>query len=386
MSLFGTFGYKEQGLFDEYKKLHPNVTVNYTSTEQESQYYPALLQKLNTPKGTVDIAGIEVGRVADVTQNRASKFVDLKTLGADPSLWYDWKSKAITTKDGAFLGLGTDVGPLAYCYRSDLFKAAGLDSDPAKLKTMWSSWDAFVDFGKQYTAKTHKAFLDSSGGLFQAVLGASEKQYYDENGTPIYDSNPAVKEAWDVAAKAATAGITFKQPQFSDEWNKGFASGGFAGVNCPSWMIGYIKGQAGNGGSGKWNVVEPPGAGNWGGSYLAIPKNSQHQAEAYQLAAWLTAKEQEVKLFVKAGSFPSVKAAADDPAVKGAKDPYFSNAPIGQIFGDVASQLPVATLGPKDGDIKTAFTNGLVTIETQGKTSDEAWAESLKNIKNIVGG
>ena len=32
----------------------------------------------------------------------------------------------------------------------------------------------------------------------------------------------------------------------ADAWNKGFSSGAFATVGAPSWMIGYIKGQAGD--------------------------------------------------------------------------------------------------------------------------------------------
>jgi cellobiose transport system substrate-binding protein len=388
--LFGTFGYKEAGLFDAYHAQHPNVTINFSSIEQEQNYWPVLQQNLNTAKGQIDVAGIEVGRIADATQNLAAKFTDLKTLGAgsEEANFYPWKWKAATTADGKVLGLGTDIGPIAIAYRTDLFKQAGLPTDRDELAKKWTSWEAFLAMGEQYKARmgTKSAFIDTSSGLYNTILGGSEKQYYDENGTPIYDSNPAVKQAWDLSVSAIQKGLTGKVKQFDEAWNKAFASGAFATVGAPSWMIGYIKGQAGDAGSGKWDIAPGPNAANWGGSYLAVPKNSQHAKDAYDLIKWLTAAPQQVALFKKGGNFPSNSVAAADPAVSGYTEAYFNNAPTGKIFGAVAAKLPVAILGPKDATIKDAISNGLLAIETQGKSPDEAWQTTVKNIKNAIGG
>ena len=78
-------------------------------------------------------------------------------------------------------------------------------------------------------------------------------------------------------------------------------------------MIGYIKGKAGDAGAGKWNVTTLPGGagGNWGGSYLAIPAASQHKEEAAELITWLTAPEQQAKVFDEAGNFPSTTGGID---------------------------------------------------------------------------
>ena len=36
-------------------------------------------------------------------------------------------------RNGSVIGLGTDVGSLGICYRTDLFKKAGLPTSPAKV-------------------------------------------------------------------------------------------------------------------------------------------------------------------------------------------------------------------------------------------------------------
>jgi cellobiose transport system substrate-binding protein len=390
VGLFGTFGYKEAGLYDEYMTLHPNVTIKETSIEFEQDYYQALQTHLAAGAGLSDIQGIEVARIAEVTQTQADKFVDLRDLGADDieSTFFPWKWEAATSPDGAVVGLGTDTGPLAICYRTDLFKQAGLPTDREELASMWQTWPDFLEVGKQYAAKApdNSAFMDSASGYYNAIIGQSETQYYDEDGNPIYDTNPAVKDAWDLAVQAIQAGLTAKLKQFDQPWNQAFANGRFATIACPAWMIGYIKGQAGDASSGKWDVASiPGGGGNWGGSYLSIPAASEHQQEAYELIKWLTAPEQQVKMWTQAQHFPSSSTAAEDDAVAAATDEYFSNAPVGELFKESADNLTVAVLGPKDGVIKDTISNGLLRIDQQGEDPDTAWQKTMDDIESAIG-
>jgi cellobiose transport system substrate-binding protein len=389
VGLFGTFGYKEAGLYDEYMALHPNITIKETSVEQEEQYYQALQTHLAAGSGLADVQGIEVGRIAEVVQTQADKFVNLNDLGADSlkGTFFPWKWDAATTADGATVGLGTDTGPLAICYRPDLFKKAGLPTDRETLAKQWATWDGFLAVGKRYmqNAPPKSAFTDSAGGLYNAVIGQSKTQYYDADGNTIYETNPAVKNAWDIATEAIANGETAKLKQFDPAWNQGFANGAFATIACPAWMIGYIKGQAGDAGDGHWDVARIPGdGGNWGGSYLAIPTASEHEQEAYDLIKWLTAPKQQAEMWTKAQHFPSSSTAASDPAVEQATDSYFSNAPIGEVFKESADNLPVATLGPKDGLIKNTFTNGLLLVEQNGQSPDSAWSKTMSDIESAI--
>ena len=389
VGLFGTFGYKEAGLYDEYMKLHPNITIKESSVEQEQEYYQALQTHLAAGSGLDDIQGIEVGRIAEVVQTESDKFVNLNDMGAGglKSTFFPWKWQAATTSGGATIGLGTDTGPLAICYRTDLFKKAGLPTDPEQVGQQWSTWQGYLDVGKQYmqNAPAKTAFMDSASGMYNAIIGQSPTQYYDESGNPIYETNPAVKDAWNLAMQAISANETAALKQFDPAWNEGFANGAFATIACPAWMIGYIKGQAGDSGSGKWDVARIPGdGGNWGGSYLAIPAASPHQQQAYDLIKWLTAPAQQVEMWTKAQHFPSSSTASAEPAVEDATDPYFSNAPLGQVFKTSADNLPVVTLGPKDGLIKDTFSNGILLVEQQGQSPQTAWDKTMADIKSAI--
>ena len=388
VGLFGTFGFQEAGLFDEYQALNPNIKIVQNDTEKEEDYWRALQTRLAGGSGMHDIQGIEVGRIADVVANQSDKWVDLNSLGlsAGNAEYLPWKSKAATTADGKVLGAGTDTGPMAICYRPDLFAAAGLPTNRDELAQKWSTWEGYIEVGKQFAAASPNKktkFLDSVAGMYNAMIGQQATSYYDEAGKPIYDTNPAVKQAWDLATSAADAKLSASLQQFQSDWNQAFAADGFASISCPSWMIGYIKTQAGDGGKGKWDVAQAPGGtGNWGGSYLAIPKGGKHQKEAAALITWLTAPEQQVKMFQKQGNFPSKTGAIQ--SVKTTTDPYFDNAPIGQIFSSAAEKMPVQIIGTRHADIKDNMNTALSSVEAQGVKPDDAWKQARDAVKNAI--
>ncbi|MEW2312442.1 extracellular solute-binding protein [Streptomyces sp. NPDC006864] len=388
VDLFGSFGFKEAGLYEEYQKLNPNITIKQSDTQDEADYWKSLQTRLAGGGGLADVQGVEVGRIASVTQQQSDKFQDLKEFGADKlkGEFAEAKWSAATTEDGKILGLGTDVGPEAMCYRTDLFKEAGLPTDREELAEKWATWDGYLELGKEYKKKApaKSAWLDSVGSLYGIMIGQEEERYYDASGELIYDKNPAVKEAWDTSVEAAEAGLSAKLDQWSPQWNQAFAAGSFATIPCPAWMLGYIKGQAGDGGQGKWDIAElPGGAGNWGGSYLSIPRAAKHKKEAYQLIAWLTAPEQQAKVFQKQGNFPSSTGAIE--TIADAKDAYFSGAPIGQIFGDAAKEAPVQVLGVHDQNVMQQITNALSEVERKGVSSDKAWGTAKKGVDNVIG-
>ncbi|MCX5557933.1 extracellular solute-binding protein [Streptomyces sp. NBC_00038] len=383
LGLFGTAGFEESGLYKEYEKLHPDIDIQQTVVERNENYYPALVNHLTTNSGLQDIQMVEVGNIAEIVETQASKLLDLSKYGKE-SDYLDWKWKQATTKDGQTIGVGTDIGPMAICYRTDLFKAAGLPTDREEVGKLWAgSWDKFVDVGKQYQAKAKgTTFLDSPGGLLQAILSSETERFYDSAGEVIYKTNPAVKSAFDLTAQAAEDGLIGNQTQFQPAWDTTIANSKFAAMSCPPWMLGYIKGKSKPEAAGKWDVAQSPVSGNWGGSFLTVPKSGKNTEEAAKLAAWLTAPEQQAKLFGVQGSFPSTPAAYDSTAVTSAKNDMTGTAPIGTIFAEAAKNIPVQTIGPKDQIIQQGLTDNGVVLVTQGKSPEEAWNNAVKTIDN----
>ncbi|EPD67055.1 ABC transporter substrate-binding protein [Streptomyces sp. HGB0020] len=388
MGMFGVMGFKESGLLEKYEKENPGVEIKAEIAGDEQTYYTALQTHLAAGNGLKDIQGIEIGRAKEITETQADKFADFsKTPGTDHFL--PWKQSQITTKDGKVLGLGTDAGPMAVCYRKDYFAQAGLPTDREQVSKLWAGdWKKYVQVGRTFK-KNFKggkvSYTDSVSGLFNAMVYGYPQQYYNENGDLIYAKNPDVKQAWNLAADAADAGLSAKLRQFQPGWDPGLANGTFATAVCPAWMLSHISEKAGDKNKGKWDVARAPKGANWGGSFLGVTEKSPVKAEAQKLVAWLTAPEQQAYIFKKLGNFPSSEQALERADVKKVTSAYFSNAPIGEIFGAAAQEIPdKQVLGRKDGTIKDTFTQGLALVE-QGQSRDKAWKTTASRIDKAVG-
>jgi cellobiose transport system substrate-binding protein len=386
---FGQFGYKEADLFDKYHELHPNITVKEETTANEQDYYPKLLQQLNTGSGLADVTGIEVGRIKEVVDTQSGKFADLsKTINVAD--WVSWKEKQATAEDGTVIGAGTDIGPMSLCYRKDLFEKAGLPTDrEAVAKAVAGGWEDYLRLGEQYKKKAPSGtyFMDSASAMYNAVVSSSSEQYYDADGKAVYKDSKSVRQGWDLAAEAADKKLTQGLPQFTDAWNAALRKGSVATVACPAWMAGQISTNSGDAYKGKWDIARAPGstAANWGGSFLAVPKSGDHVKEATELVKWLTAPEQQAAVFKAIGVFPSNKGAYELADVKNAKLPYFSDAPIGQIYAEEAKSIPEAVLGPKDGVIKDTISTQINNMEQRGTKPADAWEAATETIDKALG-
>jgi cellobiose transport system substrate-binding protein len=381
VNLFGDFGYKQ--LYKDYEKLHPYITIK----ENEASYpthHSNLQAHLVAGAGTGDVEAIDSGFTPQFVAE-ASKFVNMYDYGVDKNQWDPSKVAAASTADGkTLIGVGTDVGGLAICYRTDFFKAAGLPTDPTQVAQLWPDWQTYLSTGQKFAkAEKNVKWFDGADNLFSAMVHQAPTGYYDTSGKVVVTTNPAIKQAWDTSVAAIKDGLSAGLQQNSPPWNTGFAKGSFATVICPAWQLANIQTAAANS-SGKWSVAAAPGVkGNNGGSYLAVPKQSKHISAAVELAKWLTAPTQEIKIFQTAGNFPSDKATWDNPQVKAFTKPFFSNAPIGQIYINALEGLPPQFQGPHAGDFQQDAGNALQRVE-QGTDPDQSWQKYLQDVKPFM--
>ncbi len=384
IATFGDFGYTE--LYKEYQALHPNIEIVERITKTED-HHKNLVTHLATNTGASDIEAIEEGWIGQFTAQPA-KFYNLMDYGGAnvKAQWPEWKWKIGSAANGTVIGFGTDVGGLAMCYRKDLFEAAGLPGERGAVSALWPTWEKYLETGQKFMAKKPagtNGFFDGTQVIYRSILGQQSTGIYDGDKV-IVETSPGVKKAWDQTILALNMGLSAKVEAWTQDWNAGFAKGTFATIACPSWMMAIIQEQAKDH-AGKWDVADiPGGGGNWGGSYLSLPKQGKNVKEAAALATWLTSPEQQAKVFRSKGNFPSTISLYKDPVITDFKSAFFNNAPLGKIFSDSVTKLVPQYLGAKSGDINTAIINGLTRVSEGKQTPDESWQQVLKDVKALM--
>ncbi len=375
INFWGDFGLQE--LKTRYEAEHTNVKITLNSGEYNAQHED-LQKKLIAGSGAPDIAALDEGCMVQI-RSQADQFVNLLDKGAGryESNYLPWKWKQSLSADGKTqIALGTDVGGLAMCYRTDLFAAAGLPTERDQVSALWPTWDDFISVGQRYVSETDKKFLDNATNLFNPILGQQPVGFYDPSEQLQMQGGPKV--AFDYAVKAVEAGLSANLTSFQADWDKGFTNGSFAVLACPAWMLGHIQNTA-PATSGKWDIAAVPGGGgNWGGSFLTIPKQGRNVDEAYKFLEWLVQPEQQIEVFKTVGNLPSQPGLYRDPAIADFKNEFFNSAPVGQIFPKMAEGLTPQYLGRKNGPTRVAVENVINRVQNGTLASDAAWAEAIK--------
>jgi cellobiose transport system substrate-binding protein len=376
IATFNDFGYTDE-LLAEFTE-ETGIKVEHTRAAESGDARANYFAKLGKG-GLADIEAVEIDWFAEAMQ-----YSDLLAEAPDSvkGRWLDWKEAAATDADGRLVGFGTDIGPQGLCYRSDLFAAAGLASDPAGVADLFNGdWEHFLDVADQYKAATGKPMIDSANSVLQGIVNQIEYSYTEEDGTVIATENPEIADAYNLVAERAVPNSAYAG-QWSDDWFASMANGEFAAMLCPGWMLGVIEGNAPD--TADWNIADvfPNGGGNWGGSYLTIPADGDNVEAALELADWLTAPEQQMKAFANAGTFPSQLEALESQELAEATNAYFQDAPVGEILSTRAEAVTVAPY--KDANyfkyhdaLQNAVTRVFDGVEDQ-QTSWNTWVAEVE--------
>jgi len=341
-----------------------------------------LVTTLASGKFVPDITGVKGEDIAAFLP-QANKFVDLNTLGATKlsSEYLTWKLKKATTQDGKLIGFPIDIGPTAAFYREDLFKQAGLPSDPEAVSAAISTWDDYFALGVKLKEKLPKTFLVNNGGsIFGLAIGQGTQRFVDEENHFIGDQDH-VRKAWDTAVKPLSLGINAKINDNS--WNAAIGNGGLGSELGAAWHALDIS-SAAPATKGKWRVAtNPAGPSNIGGSFLAIPKEAANPQLAFEIITWLLSPENQARGFTDAALFPSAPAAYKLPALTGG-DPFFGGQATIEVFGPAAEKIPVSYEAPSDAAVSAPYFNELTNIETKGKSPEDAWNDAVSQAKQIA--
>ena len=300
----------------EWEKQNPGVTVKVISRAY-ADHHTAMTTALATSSDLPDVMAIEYGYLGRFAQSGG--LVDMNAL--DPQLAAKLDNLVpYAVAQGSFEGFGqvampTDIGPGALFYRKDLLDACG-----ATEQDLTQSWDSYLATGDCIKAKTGAALMPHARDIKDIVIRAGvqpgEGVYFDRDGKSVVGQAPRFKRAFELAKQVRDRGLDGKINAWSNEWGEAFKRGTVATQMMGAWLGGHLANWLAPDTSGKWRSAHLPNGAyaSWGGSFYAVPKKAEHQAQAWALIEYLTqdAKQQKAAL-EKFNAFPAlVKAQTGD--------------------------------------------------------------------------
>jgi lactose/L-arabinose transport system substrate-binding protein len=371
-----------------YKKINPDVEfeiVNMAKADVEQKLNTILASGVKT--GLPEIVLIEDYNAQKYLQSYPGAFADL-TKHFTWSEFAPYKVKLMTLNNKVY-GVPFDSGVAGFFYRIDYIEQAGFK--PSDLENI--TWDRFIEIGKVVKQKTGKYMIAADsydGGLMRILLQSAGSWYFDKSGKPYIANNPVLKEALRLYKEIKDSGIA-KEVSGWNEWVGAFNRGEVAAVVTGVWIIGSIKAEKSQ--AGKWRVAPVPrmnlkesvNASNLGGSSWYVLQNSKYRDVAIDFLKKIYARDADFyqKILVKYGAVGTWLPAQGGSAYK-AKDPFFGNQQVFQLFSEWMKKIPPVDFGVYTYEADAAIMSVMPDVYSGKLSIDEALKKAEQQFLNSI--
>jgi len=330
-----------------FEKQYPNIKVKLQNVGQGPPHYRKVRTVLKSGKGLPDVIQMEFQYIPSFTITKSlldmTPYLPSNFLSAYP----EWIQKQIALQGGIY-GVPWDSGPLGLIYRKDLLDKAGV-------KTPINTWDEFATAAVKYHKANPSSYLvDMPGGQSGQWLGL-----FWQNGSLPFTSDPNSfkvdltsqknKEVTDYWDKLYKNGSISHDTDFTSAWYTGFSKGKYAGWISAAWGPIFLQSYTANS-KGQWRAQALPQwnagdkiSGNWGGSTLAVLKDSKSPAAATEFARWILTQQAPVEMFsYERFLFPTLTSMLTNPQWLNKKYPFYGGQQVNKVYAQMADSVDKA--------------------------------------------
>ncbi len=376
-----------QVIIEAYEAENPDVNV-VLEVREFGDHHTNLLTTLAAGTGATDVVAVEVGFIARFVADGG--LVDLMSAPYNAGEYLDqladYAVLQSTTADGRLVAMPTDLGPGVMFYRRD--RLAEVDTDIADII---GSWDDFIAFGETVTRDTtgdgqNDVFLIADAGdvynaMIRIGLQPGQGIYFDQEGNTLVNTE-RFHEAFRVAKAIRDAGLDAQIGAWSNEWYEAFKQGAVATQLSGAWLQGHLQNWMAPDTAGLWGAENLPGGAyaTWGGSFYAIPEQSNNKELAWDFIKFMTTREDIQKLaFNQIEAFPVLKSTWTDP-VFSEPQAFLDGQNSRQLYINIINNIQGTFTHPGDVIAQEVVTSALSTVLNDGRDISEALLEA----ENII--
>lgn len=344
-------------------------------------HHDKLKTNLATGSGAGDVVLVDRGFVGSFINSGG--FVDLTDRFAPYK--DDFAEYAVAQgqgADGRQYAVPVDLGPGVMYYRRDYMEDKGYDVD-----NVIDDWDSYLDYGRELKKDGILLIGDATAvatAYWNFNVEPGNGLFFDAEGEPLV-TGPRFQRAFELAKAVRDEGMDGEISEWTEEWYAGFREGRFATQLSGAWLLGHLQNWMAPETSGNWGVSNLPDGiyGTWGGSFLAIPKQSEHQQAAWDLVEYMISEDIQRAGFENIAAFPAHTGTYDDPMFDESIE-FLRGQQARLLFADIAQNIePVQ---PHEGDqiAESLMTTALEQVLNDGVDIDTALANAERQIRRRV--
>ena len=373
-----------------YKPAHRGVTVNFTQFRPE-QFESRLDPVLSSGRGVPDVVGLEVSFVRKYIES--GKLLDITDIYEANKQKLAAYPVEIATYNGRVYGMSWQQCPGAMFYRRSLAKKYLGTDDPKVVQTYFANVNKFLE--------TAKLLKDKSNGICVVVPGSDDlyKPFLSGRRSPwVVDGkiviDPAMEQHMDICKALRDNGYEGRINQWSDQW--------FAGMKgehrdeygralevfsyfLPTWGLHYVLKTDAPRTSGDWAMIQGPLAYHWGGSWLAVWKDTPNPEAAKELIRYLTTDDKFLETYAKDTGDVVSNTNVIDKIKKNYKEPFLGGQNHYSEFADMAKNVNGKNVQGSDQAIENFWLETVKAFVNGEKSKAQALADFRTQVEAHLG-
>lgn len=362
--------------------VNPQFKLNVSEVAYADLHDKLLIALQSGGAGAPDLADIEQGRFGGFLRSENTGLVDLSERLAPYNDKLVAARQALYTYQGKTYGIEHALTPVVLYYRTDVWEDAGVD--PAGFAT----WDDYIAGAKKVAQDDVKALAFPNHSLLLRQRG---EDYFNAGGDVTLDSDLSIETMNWILALRDEHKLAAQEPE-GEAWWTAVKEGKFVSQIGADWYAGFFKDNAPDL-AGKWKATALPAfeAGGLrtscnGGTGNCIVATSENVDEAWKFQEFsMLSVDGNVKRYLETSLFPPLIEATKDQRLH-TPDEYFSNQDLGQLFADLAPNVPAQYQSPARAEMNTKLTPLWQDIYDGNLTPADAFKQVADEIRATLPG
>lgn len=385
--------YEIQAMITNYYRIaYPDIAVDYENFPTD-QFPDKLDEALANKNKSPDVITLEEAFVRKYVEQGPELLLDLTDV------YNEVKDKVIQfpfqagSYNGRVYALSWQSCPGAMFYRRSIARKYLGTDDPAEIQKLFCNWESYL--------KTARILKEKSGGtcvvtasdddIIRPFLG-SRKNPWIVNGRLNVD--PVMIEYMKMCKIINDEGLCAGVSMWENGWFDGMKKNLHRSDNTkvevfayffPSWGLHYVLKPNAPETHGDWAMIEGPSAYYWGGSWLAISKNSSDPEKAKNLVKYLCTDENCQNLWaMDTGDFV-VNKKAIEKAQENNRESFLAGQNAYKEFAKIADKVNGNLTQGTDTVIESIWNEEVKAYSSGKKTLDQAINDFKNNVNMLLG-
>ncbi len=371
-----------EGIEADYKEIAPHVSIVVEEIPY-GQLYDNLQGAIVAGVGAPDIVDVEQGVISRFLKGEPG-LVDLADLIAPHADDYIMAKTGLYAHQGAIYGIDHCLCPVVLYYRHDIFADAGIEMPIA-------TWEEYVEASAALSEQGVAGLVLSDrswGDFYMLLLQSGSQGFFDAEGNVIVDSPEAIALLeWYLGLLESDVAISTESSQTTYGL---MAEGKIAAAIGADWYGGFIKNNVADT-EGLWRAAPLPAfteggarTSTHGGTAYSITQQSEHKDEAWAFIEFALFDEgNKIFEFEVNNLLPPVLSHLDNEALLG-PDPYFDNQSLGELFLELAAEVPHQSRGPWFNEASTLVGNAIFEAVQGEKTAEQALKDAADELRRQI--